>query len=217
MACFSHVCLTVLVLVATGSYAQGAPDDDEFGTGSRVISVPRYQLGFGLGYRLDAFEKETYTPTVQARFFRYFSSEVAFVGTFAYNNLQRLKYETSFRTAAFGLGVRVEPPFHTLLPMVEAGFWFPYYWGTSRGWDIHAWGPGLRVGAGYRLGLGRGMTCDITISQVLNHTRSDVEIASPALDAPCPEGVDCDHAYYSGAPDEVYNSTAIELLLRFRL
>jgi len=209
--------LTFLALAAMGSYAQGGLEDDEFGKGSRIISVPRYQLGFGLGYRLDALEKETYTPTFQARFFRYFSSELALVGTLEYNNLSRLKYETSFRTAAFGLGVRVEPPFRTLLPMVELGFWIPYYWGTSRGWDIHAWGPGLKVGAGYRVGLGKGMTCDLTISQVLNHVRDEVEVISPASLAPCPEGVDCEHAYYSGPPDDVYNATAIELLLRFGL
>lgn len=209
---------TLLLLALVVSDAKGQ-SDDEFDTGDKVLSVPRYQIGFGLGYRIDEADEETLTPSFQGRFFRYFSSELALVGTLEFNNLTRIKNGTSFRTAALGVGIRAEPPVRKLLPMVELGFWFPYYWGTYRGWDIHDWGPGLRVGAGYRLGLGRGLVCEVNLSQILNHVRTDYTVASPSADAPCPPGVDCDYDYsHRGSPpDGAYNATAVELLLRLAL
>jgi len=179
----------------------------------RGRSFSRNRVGLGLGFRIDDLEYFTYTPTYQGRFFRYLNPSFALVGTLEYNNYSKFSSRISVSSAAFGAGVRYETSARRLAPLVEAGIWIPHYWGTSYGWKLHDWGPGLRLAVGCAVNLGREVALDLSLSQILNHINSDIEARLPG--APCPPGVICD--YYDGAPDGAYNASALEALIRIGL
>ena len=177
---------------------------------------PRYQMGLGLGYRIDDLDSYDYTPTFKLQIVDYLSKELALTGLVTYTNHTRLEDEISYRSVAFGLGVRLQPPRRTLLPHVEAGLWVPHYSGIRRGRRYDDWQTGFRLGVGYSIEVGKRHYLDLTLAQVLNHIFTTEDMVLTIGSAPCPQGDDCG-LYYRSPPDGAYNATSLEATFRFGL
>ena len=207
--------LPVLLLTVMGATVFGDQLDDFAQDVQRARTEPVYQAGVIVGFRLDDLDKYTYVPTVGVNFYYFFDMLVALRAGFAYNSLTRLGPGTSYHTVVSDIGLRANASNAPVVPFLEFGFSFPYYWGVDRGYEYVDFQPGLKICAGLTWRVSKTIAFDLSAYQIINHWPDEIVTAPSNPSAPCPPGVECSPLRQE--PDGVYNPTLLELVARFGL
>lgn len=208
----------VLLPTVLATTALGDKYDDFRRTDEGTRNEPVFQTGLLVGYRLDDQNKYTYVPSIGGHFYYFFHPMVALHAGIGHTSLTRLTPGISYHTVVADVGMRVNAGYASVFPFLETGLSFPYHWGVNRGYEYVDFQPGVRIGAGLSWRASQTLAFDLTVSQIVNHWRSEiVALAVPVVTeiSPCPLGADCPPARHE--PDGAFNPTLLEFVVRFGL